>query len=165
MEKLDAGQTPGDFPLFLAIKQALAKSPTPPEQLCRMIEVKADAEKEGWRKALELVLGHNRFSIVVGSMDDFRTAIDLFRRQPRGDELIVHPREALDLGSKVMPGSLAEKVEIGTAESALRAIAASFLHHLIGRITAAESMEELDKAPNARSLVMVSTNRSPSGGS
>jgi hypothetical protein len=29
---------------------------TPPEQLCRMIEVKPDAEKDGWRKALELVL-------------------------------------------------------------------------------------------------------------
>jgi Putative exonuclease SbcCD, C subunit/P-loop containing region of AAA domain len=148
LEKLEAGQTPGDFPLLLAVKQALARSPTPPEQLCRMIEVKPDAEKDGWRKALELVLGRNRFSIVVGSMDDFRTAMDLLRRQARGDELIVHPREALDLGSKVMPGSLAEKVEIGTAGSELRAIATSFVHHLIGRITAAESMEELDQAPD-----------------
>lgn len=148
LEKLDVGQTPGDFPLFHAVKQALAKSPTPPEQLCRMIEVKPDAEKDGWRKALELVLGRNRFSIVVGSMDDYRAAMDLLRRQARGDESIIHPREALDLGSKVMAGSLAEKVEIGAAGSEQRAIAASFVHHLIGRITAAESMEELDRAPD-----------------
>lgn len=148
LEKLDDGQTPGDFPLFQAVKYALAKSPTPPEQLCRMIEVKPDAEKDGWRKALELVLGRNRFSIVVGSMDDYRAAMDILRRQARGDESVVHPREALDLGSKVMPGSLAEKIEIGSAPNEQRAIAASFAHYLIGRITAAASMEELDRAPD-----------------
>lgn len=146
LEKLEDGQTPGDFPLFQAVKQALAKSPTPPEQLCRMIEVKPDAESDGWRKALELVLGRNRFSIVVGSMNDYRSAMELLRRQGRGDESVVHPREAQDLGSKVMPGSLAEKVEIGAAGSEQRAIAASFVNHLIGRITAAENMEELDNA-------------------
>jgi len=146
LERLDAGQTPGEFPLFQAVKQALARSPTAPEQLCRMIEVKPEAEKDGWRRALELVLGRNRFSIVVGSMDDYRMAMDQLRRQPRGDESIVHPREALDLGSKAMPGSLAEKVEIGAAGSEQRAIAASFVFHLIGRITAAENIDELDNA-------------------
>lgn len=60
LERLDDGQTPGSFPIFQAIKTRLANSSTPPEQLCRLIEVKPNAED--WRNAVELVLGRNRFA-------------------------------------------------------------------------------------------------------
>lgn len=146
-DRLDHGQTPGDFPLFMAAGQALAKSPAVPEQLCRMIEVKPEAETDGWRRALELVLGRNRFAIVVESMDDYRTAMDLLRRQGRSDESVVHPREALELQAKPAPGSLAEKVTIASGSEQQRKIATSFVHHLIGRIIAAETMDEMDRAP------------------
>ncbi|HEV7402510.1 MAG TPA: ATP-binding protein [Chthoniobacteraceae bacterium] len=147
LERLEKGQTPGDFPLLLATRQALAKSTAVPEQLCRMIEVNPDAETDGWRRALELVLGRNRFAIVVESMDDYRVAMDLLRRQGRGDESIVHPREATELNAKPVPGSLAEKVTIGSGSEQQRKIAGAFVLHLVGRIIAAKTTDEMDRAP------------------
>lgn len=148
LERLDAGQTPGEFPLFQAVKKALSHSPTPPEQLCRMIEVKPEAEDDGWRKALELVLGRARFSIIVGSMGDYRVAMDLVRQQTRGDESVVHPTEARGMGEKPLAGSLAEKVQVTYDVAESRAIAESYVHHLIGRVHAAESEADLDRAPD-----------------
>jgi chromosome segregation ATPase len=93
LDRLDTGQTPGSFPLFQAIKTRLAGSAVPPQQLCRLVEVKADAEE--WRNALELILGRNRFAIVVGTAEDYRTALEILRKRPpaeRGvDESLVKP--------------------------------------------------------------------------
>ena len=147
LERLEVGQTPGSFPLFEAIRKALSSSSTPPEQLCRMIEILPQAEDDGWRKALELVLGRARFSIVIGSMEDYRVAMNLVRQQTRGDESVIHPGEARSLGENRLAGSLAEKVEVTSAVAECRAIAESYVHHLIGRIHAAESEGELDRAP------------------
>jgi hypothetical protein len=146
LEMLDEKQTPGDFPLFQAIKTKLAGSPAPPEQLCRLIEVKQDAEE--WRTALELVLGRNRFAIVVGSSEDYRTALEVLRKRSPGergvDESLVHPREAAELPTDSRKNSLAERVEVAKAPEAIRRLAEQFLRHLLGRVVAAERVEDLD---------------------
>jgi hypothetical protein len=146
LERLEDRQTPGDFPLFQSIKSRLAGSPNPPQQLCRLIEVKQEAEE--WRTALELLLGRNRFAIVVGSGEDYRTALELLRKRPlneRGvDESLVHPREAADLPAEIRKNSLAEKVKIAKAPEPVRRVAEQFTRHLLGRVIAAERVEDLD---------------------
>ena len=146
LERLDNGQTPGSFPLFQTIKARLASSPTPPDQLCRLIEVKPDAEE--WRNAVELVLGRNRFAIVVGSGEDYRTALELLRKRlpaERGvDESLVHPCEAVELNANVRKNSLAEKVEFAKAPDAIRRVVEIFARHLLGHVIAAERVEDLD---------------------
>ena len=146
LERIDERQTPGSFPLFQAIKARLASSPTPPEQLCRLIEVRPDAED--WRSAAELVLGRNRFAVVVGSGEDYRTALEILRKRSpsdRGvDESIVHPREAAELSAEVRKNSLAEKIEMAHAPEGIRRAAEGFVRHLLGRVIAAERVEDLD---------------------
>ncbi|ODU24807.1 MAG: hypothetical protein ABS95_01465 [Verrucomicrobia bacterium SCN 57-15] len=148
LEHIEEGQTPGSFPLFQAIKARLASSPTPPEQLCRLVEVKADAED--WRNAIELVLARNRFAIVVGSGEDYRTALDVLRKRPpaeRGvDESLVHPREAGELSADVRKHSLAEKIEFARAADPIHRAAMNFTNHLLGRVMAAERVEDLDSS-------------------
>jgi hypothetical protein len=146
LERLEEKQTPGDFPLFESIKARLDNSPNPPQQLCRLIEVKPEAEE--WRTALELLLGRNRFAIVVGSAEDYRTALELLRKRSpneRGvDESLIHPREAAELSAEIRKNSLAEKVEIAKAPEPVRRVAEQFTRHLLGRVIAAERVEELD---------------------
>ncbi len=146
LERLDEGQTPGSFPLFQAIKARLADSPTPPEQFCRLIEVKPDAEE--WRNALELVLGRNRFAVVIGSGEDYRAAMEVLRKRPAGergvDESLVHPREAAELPAETHKNSLGEKVEVAEAPELIRRLAERFTRHLFGRVAAAERTEDLD---------------------
>ena len=146
LERLDEKQTPGDFPLFQAIKARLVNSSTPPEQLCRLIEVRPDAEE--WRAALELVLGRNRFAIVVGSGEDYRAALEVLRKRAPGDrsvdESLVHPREAAELRMDTRKNSLADKVEMAKGSEAIRSVAEQFTRHLLGRVVAAERVEDLD---------------------
>src|ERR1044071_3813877 len=148
LERIEERQTPGSFPLFQAIKGRLASSPTPTEQLCRLIEVKPNAED--WRNAIELVLGRNRFAIVVGSGEDYRAALDVVRKRPpaeRGvDESLVHPREAGELSADVRKHSLAEKVEFAPAAEPIQRAAMNFTNHLLGRVIAAERVEDLDSS-------------------
>jgi hypothetical protein len=148
LERIEDRQTPGSFPLFQAIKTRLASSPTPPEQLCRLIEVKPDAED--WRNAIELVLSRNRFAIVVGSGEDYRAALEVLRKRPpaeRGvDESLVHPREAAELSADVRKHSLAEKIEFSSAADPIQRAAMGFTNHLLGRVMAAERVEDLDSS-------------------
>lgn len=146
LERLEEKQTPGDFPLFQAVKTRLAGSPNSPQQLCRLMEVKAEAEE--WRTALELVLGRNRLAIVVGSGEDYRAALEVLRKRPVGergvDESLVHPREAAELPAEVRKNSLADKVEIVHCPEPVRRVAEQFTRHLLGRVIAAERVEDLD---------------------
>lgn len=148
LERIEERQTPGSFPLFQAIKTRLASSPTPPEQLCRLIEVKPD--DEDWRNAIELVLARNRFAIVVGSGEDYRAALEVLRKRPpaeRGvDESLVHPREAGELSADVRKHSLAEKIEFARAADPIQRAAMNFTNHLLGRVMAAERVEDLDSS-------------------
>lgn len=148
LERIEERQTPGSFPLFQAIKARLAPSATPPEQLCRLIEVKSDAED--WRNAIELVLGRNRFAIVVGSGEDYRAALDVLRKRPpaeRGvDESLVHPREAAELSADVRKQSLAEKIEFARAADPIQRAAMGFTNNLLGRVVAADRVEDLDSS-------------------
>ncbi len=135
LDKLDRKETPGSFPLFNALKSALDASDNPPQQLCRLIEV----EDDGWRDALELFLGRNRFSVIV-SPQDYSKALEVLRRTPPGrePESLVHPREALELSANVKPGSLATKVRLSDP------IASQFAKHLLGGVAAVETVGELD---------------------
>jgi hypothetical protein len=137
LERLERNETPGAFPLFQSIKAKLASSATPPEQLCRLVEVKPD--EEDWRQALELFLGRNRFAVVV-SPADYRMALDVLKKTPPGrePESLVHPREAAELRADVRPGSLAEKVEVKHETAAV------FVRHLLGNVMAVERVEDLD---------------------
>ena len=148
LERIEERQTPGSFPLFQAVKARLASSPTPPEQLCRLIEVKPDSED--WRSAIELVLARNRFAIVVGSGEDYRAALDVLRKRApaeRGvDESLVHPREAGELSADVRKHSLAEKIEFAPAPDPIQRAAMNFANHLLGRVMAAERVEDLDSS-------------------
>jgi hypothetical protein len=137
LERLERNETPGAFPLFQGIKAKLASSATPPEQLCRLVEVKPD--EEDWRQALELLLGRNRFAVVV-SPADYRTALDVLKKTPPGrePESLVHPREAAELRADVRPGSLAEKVVVKHETAGV------FVRHLLGNVMAVERVEDLD---------------------
>lgn len=137
LERLERNETPGAFPLFQSIKAKLASSATPPEQLCRLVEVKPD--EEDWRQALELFLGRNRFAVIVPPAD-YRTALDILKKTPPGrePESLVHPREAAELRADVRPGSLAEKVEVKHETAAV------YVRHLLGNVMAVERVEDLD---------------------
>ena len=137
LERLERNETPGAFPLFQSIKLKLANSATPPEQLCRLVEVRPD--EEDWRQALELFLGRNRFAVIV-SPADYRAALDVLKKTSPGrePESLVHPREAAELRDDVRTGSLAEKVEVK------HAVAGTFVRHLLGNVMAADRVEDLD---------------------
>jgi len=137
LERLERNETPGAFPLFQNIKAKLANSTTPPEQLCRLIEVNPDEEE--WRPALEMFLGRNRFAIIV-SPTDYKPALDVLKKTAAGrePESLVHPREAAELRADVRRGSLAEKVQVKDG------IAAIYVNHLLGSVMAVERVEELD---------------------
>ena len=148
LERIEDRQTPGSFPLFQAIKARLVTSQTPPEQLCRLIEVKSDSED--WRNAIELMLARNRFAIVVGSGEDYRAALEVLRKRSpaeRGvDESLVHPREASELSADVRKHSLAEKIEFARAADPIQRAVMNFTNHLLGRVMAAERVEDLDSS-------------------
>ena len=135
LERLENNETPGTFPLFQSIKTKLANSALPPEQLCRLIEVKP--EEEDWRPALELFLGRNRFAVIVAPAD-YRTALDVLKKTQPGPESLVHPREAAELRADVWAGSLAEKVEVKHEG------ANTYVRHLLGNVMAVERVEDLD---------------------
>lgn len=134
LELLDRKETPGAFPLFNAIKARLVKPESPPQQLCRLIEVIED----DWREALELFLGRNRFTIVVGP-SDYAAALAVFKSVPPSQwESLAHPREALELPAQVKPGSLATKIEV------MHPVADRFAKHLLGGVVGVQEVEDLD---------------------
>ncbi len=145
LEKLQLDETPGTFPLLQAIKAKGDKSAV--EQLCRMVEVKPEAEE--WRSALEMFLGRHRFAIVTPSSETYQAALDLLRKQPSGprgmEEAVIHPREAQELATTVRKDSLAGKIEVRAASPEMTAIAEGFVRHLLGPVAAVERMDDLEK--------------------
>lgn len=148
VEKLDKGETPGAFPLFRAVRERAGSARDSVEQLCRLVEVTPEAEKDGWRPALEMFLGRNRFAIVTASEDQYRSTLDIIRRASAGekfsDEALIHPREALELRTSVEPNSLATKVEVGGNDPEMQKIAQTYVHSLLGQVIAVESTDDLD---------------------
>src|SRR5207247_2384370 len=80
--------------------------------------------------------------------EDYRTALDVLRKHPsaeRGvDEALVHPREASELATNVRKNSVVEKVDFAKASEPIRRVAENFTNHLLGRVMAAERVEDLD---------------------
>lgn len=149
LEKLERGETPGAFPLFKAVRDRLAGAKAAPEQLCRLVEVAPEAEKEGWRPALEMYMGRNRFAIVTGSEDQYQQGMEILRRfstsEKNTDEALIHPREAGELNRAVEPDSLATKVEIVVGNESIKQIVTSYVNHLLGHTIAVESVDLLDQ--------------------
>lgn len=144
LEKLDRKETPGTFPLLQLAKQRLGDAAA--EQLCRVIEVKPDADE--WRAALEMFLGRLRFALLVAGGDSYRAVLEMLRKLPPGvrgpEEAVVNPREARELPCKTLPGSLAEKVEV-RASPELQPVAEAYVAFLLGQVIAADSVEALDE--------------------
>ncbi len=137
VDRLDRGQTPGQFPLLEHLQQKLPVVPGSfgPEQLCRLVEVKP--EEERWRPALELFLRNNRFAIILDP-ERHRLAqkmVQQFDRETRREPLI-DPEEAAKLEARVLPNSLAEKI------TTVNATAREFLNHLLGNLIGVESTDQ-----------------------
>jgi uncharacterized protein YPO0396 len=146
LEAIGRKETPGAFPVLAAIRQRLAaEGRRPPEQLCRLVEVKPDEER--WWLALEMVLGSDRFAILVAE-DDYPAALDALKRAAPGREResLVNPKEARALGGEPWAESLAAKLE------AAHATTRAFITHLLGDIACVETPEELERCVSARAI-------------
>ena len=145
LEAIEQKQTPGAFTLFSALKQRLIRSQQPPEQLCRLIEVKPSEER--WWKALELFLGRNRFAVIVQE-EAYASALKLLAELPasREGEALVNPKEALTLERRIQPSSLASKVDVADR------VARAFVDHLVGDVICVETVEELDRTEARRAI-------------
>ena len=143
LDNLSKGQAPGSFPLFAAVRQKLGNRV---EQLGRLIEVKPEAER--WWPALELILGRNRWVLVVNDAADYREALDILRKTPPGrdPESLLHPAEARQLRAGARDNSLFSKVEV------THPVARLYVEHLLGDVLCVESVEELEKCDAARAI-------------
>lgn len=143
LENLSKGQSPGSFPLFQAVRQKLGNRA---EQLGRLIEVKPEAER--WWPALELLLGRNRWAIVVNDGSDYRQALEILRKTPPGrePESLVNPAEARQLRGGARADSIFTKVEV------VHPIARPYAEHLLGDVLCVETLEELESAEAGRAI-------------
>lgn len=143
LESVSQGQSPGSFPLFQALRQRLGNRA---EQLGRLIEVKPEAER--WWPALELLLGCNRWAIVVTDGSDYRQALEILRKTPPGrePESLLNPAEARGLRGGAREGSLFTKVEV------VHPIARPYVEHLLGDVLGVETIEELESAEAGRAI-------------
>lgn len=143
LENLSKGQAPGSFPLFQDLRK---KHGDRVEQLGRLIEVKPEAER--WWPALELVLGRDRWVIVVNEGAIYRDALELLSNIAPGQrpESLLNPAEARQLRSRARENSLFEKVEV------THPIARLFVEHLLAEVICVESVEELEQCEAARAI-------------
>lgn len=136
-DKLAKGETSGRFPLLEELHKRLPKTPGAfgPEQLCRLVELKDDAEP--WRRAMELFLGNNRFAILLDPQRH-RLAQRLLRdlELATNREPLVDPDEALKLDARPHPDSLAAKLDTKNA------VARSYLDHLLGNVICVDSPDD-----------------------
>lgn len=136
-DKLLGGETSGRFPLLDELRKRLPKTlgAFGPEQLCRVVELKDEAEP--WRRAMELFLGNNRFAILLDPQRH-RLAQRLLRdlELATNREPLVDPDEALKLDSRAHPDSLATKVETTNA------VARHYLDQLLGNVLCVDSPDE-----------------------
>ncbi len=143
LESLAKGQAPGAFPLFTLLRQKLGGRV---EQLGRLIEVKAEAER--WWPALESFLARNRWVIVVDSAEDYREALEWLRKTPPGrdPESLLNPAEARQLRAGTRENSLFSKVEI------IHPVARLYAAHLLGDVACVETVAELEKSDAPRAI-------------
>lgn len=141
LEKLKNRRMPGAFPLFEAAQQKLGDRV---EQLGRLIEVKPEAER--WWPALELFLASQRWALIVDGGADYRSALEILRQTNPGreKESLVNPSEAAE--SRVMAGTLFDKVEVTHAG------ALAYVRQLLGEVVCVESAEEIESV-NARAAI------------
>ncbi len=143
LENLSKGQAPGTFPLFQAVRQKLGQRV---EQLGRLIEVKPEAER--WWPALELMLGGQRWVLVVNDPQDYRTALEILRKTPPGrePESLLHPGELPLLRTGTIPQSLWQKVDV------THPVARPYVEHLLGEVECVETLEALEDSTAARAI-------------
>jgi len=143
LEKLNSQRMPGGFPLFEALRQKLGNRA---DQLGRLIEVKPEAER--WWPALELMLGRNRWTVVVNDPANYREALEILRKTPPGreGESLLNPAEAAQLRTRAIENSLFEKVEVSHPG------ARHYVEHLLGDVLCVESPAELESAGAPRAI-------------
>jgi len=136
LESIGKERSPGSFPVFEAIQARVGGRA---HQLARLIEVKPEAER--WWPAIELVLAHYRWSVVVRE-EDYPAAWEVLRRTPPGREWesLIQPFEATSgtVSRVVRPNSLMEKVQVA------HPVARAYVEHLLGEVLAVETGEELE---------------------
>ena len=143
LENLNKGQSPGSFPLFQALREKLGNRV---EQLGRLIEVKAEAER--WWPALELFLGRNRWALVVNNIEDYREALNILRKTPPGrePESLLNPAEARQLQGRSNENTLFSKVDV------THPVARCYVQNLLGDVLCVETVEELELCESYRAI-------------
>ena len=135
---LDAGQSPGNYPAYQAIREKLGDRVT---QLARLIEVKSGSEP--WWPALENHLAHHRWTIIVNNDADYCQALAILRDTTPGDQIehLLNPSEIAQSQppTKIPPGSLAEKIEVK------HPVARAYVNSLLGNIRCAKDITDLDR--------------------
>ncbi len=141
--RLSDKRMPGAFPLFDALRKKLGNHV---EQLGRLIEVKPEAER--WWPALELLLGRNRWVLVVNDAANYREALDILRKTPPGRdaESLLHPAEAGQLRGGASENSLFSKVDVA------HPVARAYVEHLLGDVLCVESPNELERCGASRAI-------------
>lgn len=134
LEALERNEEPGACPLFRALRERFGDQV---RQLGRLIEVKAEADR--WWPAIELVLGARRFLLLV-EKSNYREALEILRRTAPGRDIeeLINPRELDALSPTLLPGSLAEKIDV--EDPIAQKLTALFL----GKILCVETLEELE---------------------
>ena len=143
IENISKGQAPGSFPLFQVLRHKLGNRV---EQLGRLIEVKAEAER--WWPALELFLGRNRWVIVPNDEYLYREALDILQKTPPGREAesLLNPAETRNLRGDSQPNSLFTKVEVQ------HPVARLYVQHLLGDVICVDSLDELEACDSPRAI-------------
>lgn len=132
---LDANRPPERTPVLDALNTHLPKRQNrlPAQALRELCEV-AD---ERWRPALEVAF--TRKHAIVVDADDYEVAEKIYFefRGESSRESLIDPRQALALGSRAQPDSLAEKLRPS------HPVAAAVVNHLLGDLRCVNRREEL----------------------
>ena len=134
---LKEGLPPGSSPLLGALNNGLlAFGKEPPAQHLRSL---CEVKDERWRPAIEVAF-RQKFAVVVAPerYDQAERIYHELRAEPgTRRESLINPAKALRLPGKVLPGSLAEKIE------ASHPVAAAIVAHLFGHLICCERREQL----------------------
>jgi len=138
LDRLKNEQTPGDFPLFEALREQFGDQV---KQLGREIEV--DSEHEEWWPVLESLLGNERWLIVPADENVYAAALSRLPRSGVSErEALLNPAE-VDAGvSGTTSGGLLDKLEIGDPRIRARLTALFGDVACVGNGEEAETLEE-----------------------
>lgn len=132
---LEANRTPERTPLLDHLNTHLPRSGTmlPAHSLRELCEV----TDETWRPALEVAFSRKHAIVVAKTDYDEAERLYYTFKADTSRESLVDPEQALALGTKVRPGSLAEKLKTS------HPVVAAVIGHLLGEIRCVTRLDEL----------------------